>query len=77
MVCWSVLIKSALETLNMDDDIAERLREENPEQFFILVRMHLSFIIDMNTDEWVLFSWILYPLSEATIANTPIIILEY
>ncbi|XP_077295177.1 rho GTPase activating protein at 54D isoform X2 [Arctopsyche grandis] len=35
----------------MEDDIAEKLRRENSEQFFILVRMHLSFIIDMNTDE--------------------------
>lgn len=38
----------------MEDDIAENLRSENPEQFLILVRMHLSFIIDMNTDEYVL-----------------------
>ncbi|GBP58645.1 Rho GTPase-activating protein 19 [Eumeta japonica] len=29
----------------------ERLRKENLEQFFTLVRMHLSFIVDINIDE--------------------------
>ncbi|KAG6440732.1 hypothetical protein O3G_MSEX001535 [Manduca sexta] len=29
----------------------ERLRNENLEQFFTLVRMHLSFVVDINTDD--------------------------
>lgn len=33
------------------DALAERLRRENWEQFIILVRMHLSFVLDLNTDE--------------------------
>lgn len=39
----------------MDKEIADRLRTENPEQFQTLVRMHLSFELDLNTDpvEWV------------------------
>ncbi|XP_022904224.1 rho GTPase-activating protein 19-like isoform X1 [Onthophagus taurus] len=34
-----------------DDELAERLRTENCEQFNTLVRMHLSFVLDLNTDE--------------------------
>lgn len=34
----------------MDRDIAERMRIENIEQFQTLVRMHLSFELDLNTD---------------------------
>lgn len=34
-----------------DDALAEKLRRENLDQFNILVRMHLSFILDLNTDE--------------------------
>lgn len=34
----------------MDKEIADRLRTENPEQFQTLVRMHLSFELDLNTD---------------------------
>lgn len=34
-----------------DNALAERLRREDPEQFHILVRMHLSFVLDLNTDE--------------------------
>ncbi|XP_059607791.1 rho GTPase-activating protein 19 [Phlebotomus argentipes] len=32
--------------------LADRLRFENPEQFSILVRMHLSFELDLNTEEF-------------------------
>lgn len=32
-------------------ELIERLRNENLDQFFTLVRMHLSFIVDINTDE--------------------------
>ncbi|XP_045498819.1 uncharacterized protein LOC123696591 [Colias croceus] len=31
--------------------LIERLRQENLEQFFTLVRMHLSFVVDINTDD--------------------------
>lgn len=34
-------------------DLAELMRYENEEQFNTLVRMHLSFELDLNTDEWV------------------------
>lgn len=34
-----------------DLTVIERLRKENLEQFFTLVRMHLSFIVDINSDE--------------------------
>lgn len=34
----------------MDRDIADRMRSENVEQFHTLVRMHLSFELDSNTD---------------------------
>lgn len=34
-----------------DEAIAERLRQENPSQFNTLVRMHLSFQLDLNTEE--------------------------
>ncbi|XP_031630780.1 uncharacterized protein LOC116345492 isoform X2 [Contarinia nasturtii] len=34
----------------MDKEIADRLRNENPEQFQTLVRMHLSFELDLSTD---------------------------
>lgn len=34
----------------MDRDIADRMRSENFEQFQTLVRMHLSFELDLNTD---------------------------
>ncbi|XP_017779598.1 PREDICTED: rho GTPase-activating protein 19 [Nicrophorus vespilloides] len=36
---------------NNEECLAERLRRENYEQFNILVRMHLSFVLDLNTDE--------------------------
>nr|XP_026496334.1 rho GTPase-activating protein 19 isoform X2 [Vanessa tameamea] len=34
-----------------DTKLIERLRQENLEQFFTLVRMHLSFVVDINTDD--------------------------
>ncbi|VVD00105.1 unnamed protein product [Leptidea sinapis] len=34
-----------------DTQLIEKLRQENVEQFFILVRMHLSFVVDINTDD--------------------------
>lgn len=32
-------------------DLADRMRLQNQEQFNTLVRMHLSFELDLNTDE--------------------------
>lgn len=34
-----------------DEDLAERFHHEHTEQFNILVRMHLSFVLDLNTEE--------------------------
>ncbi|XP_075975556.1 rho GTPase activating protein at 54D [Anticarsia gemmatalis] len=34
-----------------DLTLIERLRKENLEQFFTLVRMHLSFVVDINSDD--------------------------
>ncbi|KAJ0183448.1 hypothetical protein K1T71_001424 [Dendrolimus kikuchii] len=34
-----------------DISLIEKLRNENVEQFFTLVRMHLSFVVDINTDD--------------------------
>ncbi|XP_034235007.1 uncharacterized protein LOC117641630 isoform X1 [Thrips palmi] len=34
-----------------DAELAETLRRDDPEQFLTLVRMHLSFVLDLNTDE--------------------------
>ncbi|CAH0553934.1 unnamed protein product [Brassicogethes aeneus] len=34
-----------------DECLAEKFRRENTEQFLILARMHLSFLLDLNTDE--------------------------
>ncbi|KAL0830749.1 hypothetical protein ABMA28_002874 [Loxostege sticticalis] len=34
-----------------DVTVIERLRKENLDQFFTLVRMHLSFVVDINTDD--------------------------
>ncbi|GJQ74447.1 hypothetical protein Trydic_g21317 [Trypoxylus dichotomus] len=34
-----------------DEILADKLRRENNGQFNILVRMHLSFVLDLNTDE--------------------------
>lgn len=38
-------------TKSSDEEIAEKLRLENPAQFNTLVRMHLSFQLDLHTDE--------------------------
>jgi hypothetical protein len=34
-----------------DIALAERLRRKDPEQYQTLVWMHLSFVLDLNTDE--------------------------
>lgn len=34
-----------------DETIAERFKRDYNEQFHILVRMHLSFVLDINTEE--------------------------
>ncbi|KXJ81980.1 hypothetical protein RP20_CCG016115 [Aedes albopictus] len=36
--------------IRLDQEIADRLQNEHPEQFLTLVRMHLSFELDLNTD---------------------------
>ncbi|EAA00816.5 AGAP001687-PA [Anopheles gambiae str. PEST] len=36
--------------VRLDQDIASRLQNEHPEQFVTLVRMHLSFELDLHTD---------------------------
>lgn len=38
------------EPAEMDQEIADRMQNENFEQFQTLVRMHLSFELDLNTD---------------------------
>lgn len=45
-------------TMETEQEIANRMRGENFEQFQTLVRMHLSFELDLNTDtvEYVLFA---------------------
>jgi len=35
----------------VDGKLAFRMRRVNPEQFHTLVRMHLSFELDLNTEE--------------------------
>lgn len=35
----------------VDGKLASRLRRANSEQFFTLVKMHLSFELDINTEE--------------------------
>lgn len=37
--------------LDSDLSLAEKLKRENCEQFHTLVRMHLSFVLDLHTDE--------------------------
>ncbi|KAG8227737.1 hypothetical protein J437_LFUL008381, partial [Ladona fulva] len=34
-----------------DNLLAEKLRREDPEQYHTLIRMHLSFVLDLHTDE--------------------------
>lgn len=46
--CISIVCKQKQQT--MDKEIADRMRNENSEQFQTLVRMHLSFELDLNTD---------------------------
>ncbi|XP_046385597.1 uncharacterized protein LOC124155638 isoform X3 [Ischnura elegans] len=38
-------------TNDNDSLLAEKLRREDPEQYHTLIRMHLSFLLDLNTDE--------------------------
>lgn len=40
-----------MSTMNDSFALAEKLRNDDPEQFYTLVRMHLSFVLDMNTEE--------------------------
>lgn len=35
----------------VDGKLAFRMRKVNPEQFHTLVKMHLSFELDLNTEE--------------------------
>lgn len=37
-------------SVRLDQEIADRLKHDHPEQFLTLVRMHLSFELDLNTD---------------------------
>ncbi|PSN46208.1 hypothetical protein C0J52_13145 [Blattella germanica] len=39
-----------MEVIN-DTALAEKLRREDPEQYHTLVRMHLSFVLDLSTDD--------------------------
>lgn len=36
---------------SVDMTVAERMKSENSEKFISLVRMHLSFELELNTDE--------------------------
>lgn len=40
---------------NLDRDYADRLKNENPQQFETLVKMHMSFELDLHTDELIVF----------------------
>jgi hypothetical protein len=40
-----------LDDSSSDWSLTKKLRVEDPEQFHTLVRMHLSFVLDLNTDE--------------------------
>ena len=37
--------------MDSDEELVKRLRNESPEQFVSLVKMHLSFCLDQCTDE--------------------------
>lgn len=39
---------------DLDWKLTKKLRREDPDQFQTLVRMHLSFVLDLNTDEYVI-----------------------
>ncbi|KAK7791992.1 hypothetical protein R5R35_007978 [Gryllus longicercus] len=39
-------------TGTLKNKLADKLRLEDPEQFLTLVRMHLSFVLDLNTDDY-------------------------
>lgn len=38
-------------TIESDENIADRFKRDYNEQFHILVRMHLSFVLDVNAEE--------------------------
>jgi hypothetical protein len=41
-----------LDLLNLSDsELAEKLRRDDAEQYLTLVRMHLSFVLDLNAEE--------------------------
>lgn len=44
------MLSDSEESIRLDQEIANRLQNEHPEQFVTLVRMHLSFELDLNTD---------------------------
>lgn len=44
---------------NLDRDYADRLKNENPQQFETLVKMHMSFELDLHTDELIVFFFVL------------------
>ncbi|XP_050099924.1 rho GTPase-activating protein 19 isoform X3 [Anopheles aquasalis] len=43
-------VQSLATKVRLNQDTAKRLQDEHPEQFVTLVRMHLSFLLDLNTD---------------------------
>ncbi|KAK4883467.1 hypothetical protein RN001_006786 [Aquatica leii] len=57
------------------DNLADRLRRENYEQFNTLVRMHLSFVMDLSTDDDALLErtkwkkWSFIPFNKKTKSN--------
>lgn len=42
---------SQVTKMESDEDLVQKLRNEFPEQFLSLVKMHLSFCLDQATDE--------------------------
>lgn len=44
------MLSDSEESIRLDQEIANRLQSEHPEQYVTLVRMHLSFELDLNTD---------------------------
>lgn len=46
----TVMLSDSEESIRLDQEIANRLQSEHPEQYVTLVRMHLSFELDLNTD---------------------------
>lgn len=46
--------KSMFDKSKVDLDFAEKLRKESPNQYNTLITMHLSFLLDITVNEWVL-----------------------